>query len=40
MNKETGAILLIGYGAPEKSEDIIPFLRNVAKGRPIPEERL
>ncbi|MGI9534527.1 MAG: ferrochelatase, partial [Thermodesulfobacteriota bacterium] len=40
MKKETGAILLIGYGAPEKSEDIIPFLRNVAKGRQIPEERL
>ncbi len=34
------AVLLIGYGGPEKREDIIPFLRCVAKGRPIPEERL
>jgi len=40
MRNEFGAILLIGYGAPEKSEDIVPFLRNVAKRRPIPEERL
>ena len=40
MKNGFGAILLIGYGAPEKSEDIMPFLRNVSKGRPIPEERL
>ncbi len=32
--------MMIGYGAPEKKEDIMPFLRNVAGGRPIPEERL
>lgn len=40
MAKKFDAILMIGYGAPEKLEDIMPFLRNVAKGRPIPEERL
>ena len=40
MKNDFGAILLIGYGAPEKSEDVIPFLQNVAKGRSIPEERL
>ena len=40
MNKDFDAILLIGYGGPEKPEDIIPFLKTVAKGRPIPEERL
>jgi ferrochelatase len=34
------AAIMIGYGGPEKPEDIMPFLRRVAKGRPIPEERL
>jgi len=40
MSKKYDAILMIGYGAPEKIEDIRPFLQNVAKGRPIPPERL
>ncbi len=40
MSTEFGAVVLIGYGGPEKKEDIIPFLRNVSSGRPIPEERL
>lgn len=34
------AVLLLGYGGPEKPEDIRPFLELVAKGRPIPKERL
>lgn len=40
MPRNFDAIMMIGYGAPEKLEDIMPFLKNVAKGRPIPEERL
>jgi len=40
MRKKFDAILMIGYGAPEKIEDIRPFLENVAKGRPIPPDRL
>ena len=40
MSSEVGAVVLIGYGGPEKSEDIMPFLKNVSSGRPIPEERL
>ena len=32
--------MMIGYGAPEKKQDIMPFLKNVASGRPIPEDRL
>ncbi|NIP31296.1 MAG: ferrochelatase [Candidatus Dadabacteria bacterium] len=40
MPKEFDAIMMIGYGGPEKKDDIMPFLRNVSKGRPIPEERL
>jgi protoporphyrin/coproporphyrin ferrochelatase len=40
MKKKFDAILMIGYGAPERIEDIHPFLQNVAKGRPIPPDRL
>ncbi|TDI88749.1 MAG: ferrochelatase [Candidatus Dadabacteria bacterium] len=40
MPEKFDAILMIGYGAPERIEDIRPFLQNVAKGRPIPPERL
>ncbi len=50
MNKNTAtrlknepqntAVLLIGYGGPEKPEDVIPFLKNVASGFSIPEDRL
>lgn len=40
MSKKYDAILMLGYGAPEKIEDIRPFLENVAKGRPIPPDRL
>ena len=40
MNHDFGAVLLIGYGGPEAPEEIRPFLRRVAEGRPIPEERL
>lgn len=40
MKKKFDAVMMIGYGAPEKREDIMPFLRRVAGSRPIPEERL
>src|SRR5690606_17803137 len=34
------AILLSGFGGPEGQEDVLPFLRNVTRGRGIPDERL
>jgi ferrochelatase len=34
------AILLASFGGPEGQGDVIPFLRNVTRGRGIPEERL
>jgi ferrochelatase len=40
MPEKFDAILMIGYGAPERIEDIRPFLQNVAKGRSIPPDRL
>ena len=34
------AILLASFGGPEGQNDVIPFVRNVTRGRGIPEERL
>jgi ferrochelatase len=34
------AIVLAGFGGPEGHDDVIPFLRNVTRGRGIPDERL
>ncbi len=33
-------VLLIGFGGPEKREDVMPFVQRVAEGRAIPEARL
>jgi ferrochelatase len=34
------AVFFISFGGPEKSEDVMPFLELVTKGRGIPRERL
>ncbi len=34
------AVLLAGFGGPEGMDDVMPFLRNVTRGRGIPDERL
>ncbi|MDX1983666.1 MAG: ferrochelatase [Bryobacteraceae bacterium] len=34
------AFLLVGFGGPEKPEDVMPFLENVTRGRNVPRERL
>lgn len=34
------ALLLVGFGGPERPEDVVPFLRNVTAGKGIPDERL
>jgi ferrochelatase len=34
------AVFYIGFGGPEKREDIVPFLELVTRGRGIPKERL
>jgi ferrochelatase len=34
------AVLLAGFGGPEGPDDVLPFLRNVTRGRGVPEERL
>src|ERR1700686_2931377 len=34
------ALLLVSFGGPERHEDVIPFLKNVTRGRNVPPERL
>ena len=34
------AILFVSFGAPEQPADVMPFLRNVVRGRGVPDERL
>jgi ferrochelatase len=34
------ALLIVGFGGPEKREDVLPFLENVTRGRNVPRERL
>ena len=34
------AVLIVGFGGPEKPDDVLPFLENVTRGRNVPRERL
>lgn len=34
------ALLIVSFGGPEKSADVLPFLENVVRGKPVPRERL
>ncbi|GAB3675995.1 ferrochelatase [Angustibacter aerolatus] len=34
------AVLLLSFGGPNEPDDVMPFLRNVTRGRGIPDERL
>ncbi len=34
------AFLLVSFGGPEQSDDVVPFLENVTRGKNIPRERL
>jgi ferrochelatase len=34
------AFLLLSFGGPEGPDDVLPFLRNVTRGRGVPEDRL
>ena len=36
----TTALLLLSFGGPEGPDDVMPFLRNVVRGRNVPDERL
>lgn len=34
------SVLIIGFGGPTEPDQIMPFLRKVVEGRPVPEDRL
>jgi len=34
------SILIVSFGGPEQREDVIPFLENVLRGKPVPRERM
>lgn len=40
MNSPYDAILVVGFGGPESREEVLPFLENVLRGRPVPRERM
>lgn len=40
MITEFDAVLVLGFGGPERHEDVIPFLENVLRGKNVPRERL
>jgi ferrochelatase len=34
------AVLLVSFGGPEGADEVMPFLENVLRGRPVPPERM
>src|SRR4051794_21409196 len=34
------AILVVSFGGPEGPQDVLPFLENVLRGKPVPRERM
>ena len=40
MAEQYDAVLIVSFGGPERTEDVLPFLENVTRGRGIPRERL
>ncbi len=40
VGREYDAVVLVSFGGPEGPDDVMPFLRNVIRGRGVPEERL
>ena len=34
------ALLIVSFGGPERPEDVLPFLENVLRGKPVPRERM
>lgn len=40
MATEVDALVLVSFGGPEGMDDVLPFLRNVTRGRGVPEARL
>lgn len=39
-NEKYDALLIVSFGGPDKKEEVIPFLENVLRGKPVPRERM
>lgn len=40
MGNQYDAILVVSFGGPERREDVVPFLENVLRGKPVPRQRM
>jgi len=40
MKNAGDAILLVSFGGPDRAEEVMPFLENVLRGRPVPRARM
>lgn len=40
MSQPYDALLFVSFGGPDKMEDVLPFLENVLRGKPVPRERM
>lgn len=40
MNEPYDAVLLVSFGAPERSDDVMPFLEHLLRGTRVPKARL
>ena len=40
MDVPYDALLVVSFGGPEAPEDVMPFLENVLRGKPVPRERM
>lgn len=40
MSVPYDAFLLVSFGGPDRTEDVIPFLENVLRGKNVPRERM
>jgi ferrochelatase len=40
LNPPYDALLVIGFGGPEKMADVLPFLENVLRGKNVPRQRM
>jgi ferrochelatase len=39
-DKPYDALLVVSFGGPESRDDVMPFLENVLRGKPVPRERM
>lgn len=40
MSQKYDAVLVVSFGGPEGPDEVMPFLENVLRGKPVPRERM